>query len=177
VDECKPLAAGRPAPSVPRRLGAAAARDERTRGVPGRPGVGQAAAPHARELRGLARGRAARVDSIKSTLKVPRTQRLKLTYDEPLSIFAFKFSLRSYTEAPRSAPGSGSGAGAGSWAGAGSGAGAGAGQARPVGVFGRGGEDLLGRQLDFEFQSPDSPAGGDPYAFAQEIRRIINAVK
>jgi hypothetical protein len=61
--------------------------------------------------------------------------------------------------------------------GGGGGGGPGGGQPRPVGVFGRGGEDLLGRQLDFEFQSPDSPAGGDPYAFAQEIRRIINAVK
>jgi hypothetical protein len=40
------------------------------------------------------------VDPIKPTLKPPGTKRLKLTYDEPVSNFAFKFSLRRYNEAP-----------------------------------------------------------------------------
>ena len=42
------------------------------------------------------RGRAVQVESIKSTLKAPGTQRSKLTYDEPLSIFAFKVNVRRY---------------------------------------------------------------------------------
>jgi hypothetical protein len=33
---------------------------------------------------------------MKSMLKVPGTQRLKLTCDKPLSIFAFKFKLRRF---------------------------------------------------------------------------------
>jgi hypothetical protein len=39
------------------------------------------------------------VDPIKPTLKAPRTKRLKLKYDEPLSNFAFKFNLRRYINA------------------------------------------------------------------------------
>ena len=38
------------------------------------------------------------VDLMKPTLKAPRTKRLKLKYDEPISNFAFKFNLRRYTE-------------------------------------------------------------------------------
>jgi len=34
------------------------------------------------------------VDPVKSTLKAPGTQRLKLKHDETLSNFAFKFDLR-----------------------------------------------------------------------------------
>jgi len=37
------------------------------------------------------------VDPIQPTLKPPGTKRLKLNYDETLSIFAFKFNLRRYT--------------------------------------------------------------------------------
>ena len=36
------------------------------------------------------------VDPVKPKLKLPRTQRLKLKRDEPLSNFAFKFNLRRY---------------------------------------------------------------------------------
>ena len=36
------------------------------------------------------------VDPFKPTLKAPGTKRLKLTYDEPVSNFAFKFNLRRY---------------------------------------------------------------------------------
>jgi len=39
------------------------------------------------------------VDPIKPKLKLPRTKRLKLQCDEPLSKFAFKFNLRRYTMA------------------------------------------------------------------------------
>jgi len=42
------------------------------------------------------RGRAVQVDPIKPKLKPPGTKRLKLTYGEPLSDFAFKFNLRRY---------------------------------------------------------------------------------
>ena len=47
---------------------------------------------------GHPRGRAVQLDPMKPTLKAPRTtsKRLKLTYDEPLSIFAFNFNLRCY---------------------------------------------------------------------------------
>jgi hypothetical protein len=38
------------------------------------------------------------VDPIKPTLEPPGTKGLKLTYDEPLSKFAFNFSLRRYTK-------------------------------------------------------------------------------
>jgi len=38
------------------------------------------------------------VDPIKPTLKPPGTNRLKLKYDDLLSIFAFKFNLRRYNE-------------------------------------------------------------------------------
>jgi len=38
------------------------------------------------------------VDPIKPTLKAHRTERLKLTHDEPLSNFAFRFNMRRYTE-------------------------------------------------------------------------------
>ena len=44
------------------------------------------------------RGRAVQVDPIKPELKAPGTKRLKLKCDEPLSDFAFNFSLRRYTE-------------------------------------------------------------------------------
>jgi hypothetical protein len=36
------------------------------------------------------------VDPIKPTLKAPGIELLNLTYDKPLSIFAFKFNLRCY---------------------------------------------------------------------------------
>jgi len=42
-------------------------------------------------------GRAVQVDPIKTTLKAPRTKRLKLKCDEPLSYFAFNFNLRCYS--------------------------------------------------------------------------------
>ena len=45
----------------------------------------------------MRRGRAVQVDSIKPTLKVPGTERLKLKYDEPPSNLAFKINLRWYT--------------------------------------------------------------------------------
>jgi len=38
------------------------------------------------------------LDSITSTLKSPATKRLKLLYDEPPSIVAFKFNLRRYSK-------------------------------------------------------------------------------
>ena len=38
------------------------------------------------------------VDPVKSTLKAPGTERLKLEYKELLSNFGFNFSLRRYTE-------------------------------------------------------------------------------
>ena len=38
------------------------------------------------------------VDPIKPKLELPGTKPLKLTCDEPLSMFAFKFKLRRYTE-------------------------------------------------------------------------------
>jgi hypothetical protein len=41
-------------------------------------------------------GRAVQVDPIKPNLKLPGTERLKLTCDELLSTFAFKFKLRRY---------------------------------------------------------------------------------
>ena len=41
-------------------------------------------------------GRAMQVEPIKPRLKLPRTKRLKVTCDEPLSRFAFNFNLRSY---------------------------------------------------------------------------------
>ena len=40
-------------------------------------------------------------DPIKPKLKPPETKRLKLNYDEPLSRFAFKFSLRNYSSVTR----------------------------------------------------------------------------
>jgi len=45
----------------------------------------------------LHRGRAAQVDPLKPVLKAPGTMLCKLIYDEPLSIFAFKFNLHHYT--------------------------------------------------------------------------------
>jgi hypothetical protein len=39
------------------------------------------------------------VEPIKSKLTAPRTKRLKLTDDNLVSGFAFKFNLRRYTEA------------------------------------------------------------------------------
>ena len=39
------------------------------------------------------------VDAIQPKLKAPGTKRLKLKYDNLLSSFAFKFSLRRYTQA------------------------------------------------------------------------------
>jgi len=42
-------------------------------------------------------GRAVQVDPIKPTLKAPRTKRLKLKCDEPLSDFAFNLNLRRHT--------------------------------------------------------------------------------
>ena len=44
-------------------------------------------------------GWAVQVDPIRPTLKAPRTKRLKLKYDGPLSNFAFKFNVRRYTTA------------------------------------------------------------------------------
>ena len=45
------------------------------------------------------------VDPIKPTLKPPRTKRLKLQHDEPLSSFAFNFNLRRYHEAAKAGEG------------------------------------------------------------------------
>jgi hypothetical protein len=42
-------------------------------------------------------GRPVQVDPIKPTFKAPGTKRLKLKYEELLSNFGFKFSLRRYT--------------------------------------------------------------------------------
>ena len=67
MDECRPLGGGR-------------------RGVLLRASV----------LRLTVRGRTVQVGPIKPTLKAPRTERLKLKYDDPLSKFAFKFNLRRY---------------------------------------------------------------------------------
>jgi len=39
------------------------------------------------------------LDPIKPTLKAPGMRPLKLTYDKPLSNFAFKFNLRRYMKA------------------------------------------------------------------------------
>ena len=43
-------------------------------------------------------GRAVQVDPIKPTLKAPGIKLLKLKYDKPLTIFAFKFNLRRYNK-------------------------------------------------------------------------------
>ena len=43
------------------------------------------------------KGKAVLVDPIKPTLKAPGAKRLKLKYDEMLSIFAVKFNLRRAT--------------------------------------------------------------------------------
>jgi hypothetical protein len=51
-----------------------------------------------------ASGRAVQVGPIKSTLKAPGTQRLKLKYEELLSDFGFKFNLRRYSKAPPPTP-------------------------------------------------------------------------
>ena len=48
--------------------------------------------------RGDVQGKAVQVDPIKSTLKAPGTDRLKLYCDEPLSSFGFKSNLRRYTK-------------------------------------------------------------------------------
>jgi len=68
------------------------------------------------------------VDPIKSKLKPPGTERLKLNCDVLLSSSAFKFSLRHYTEEERQGAGAGLGVGvgvgvglAGEWAGPGPG--------------------------------------------------------
>ena len=45
------------------------------------------------------RGKAVQVKPIKLSLKPPRTNRLKLKYDEPLSSFAFKINVRHYSVA------------------------------------------------------------------------------
>jgi hypothetical protein len=45
----------------------------------------------------LAIGKAVQVDPIKPTLKAPETKRLTPKYDELLSTFAFKITLRRYT--------------------------------------------------------------------------------
>jgi len=45
------------------------------------------------------------VDPIEPTLKAPGTKLLKLTYDEPLPNFAFKFNLRRYMAVARGAVG------------------------------------------------------------------------
>jgi hypothetical protein len=42
---------------------------------------------------------------MKSVLKLPRSQRLKLRYDEPLSKFAFKSKLCRYIQACQGAAG------------------------------------------------------------------------
>ena len=42
-------------------------------------------------------GKAVQVDPIKLMLKPPAFKRLKLKYDEPLSIFSFNFYVRCYT--------------------------------------------------------------------------------
>jgi len=48
-------------------------------------------------LHGGAHGRVVQVDPMKRKLKAPGAKRLKLKYDEPLSIFAFKCILHRYT--------------------------------------------------------------------------------
>ena len=50
------------------------------------------------------RGKAVQVDPIKPKLKAPGAKRLKLKCDILLSIFAFKFNLRRYTEGERLTP-------------------------------------------------------------------------
>jgi hypothetical protein len=45
-----------------------------------------------------AQGKAVQVDPIKPTLKVPGAERLKLRYDEPLSICAFSSNWRRYNK-------------------------------------------------------------------------------
>ena len=49
----------------------------------------------------MGQGRAVQVEPMKSTLKAPGAQRLKLQYDESLSSFAFKFNLCRYNKAAR----------------------------------------------------------------------------
>ena len=48
-------------------------------------------------------GEAVQADPMKPKLKPPRTEPLKITRDEPLSVFAFNFNLCRHTWAPRSA--------------------------------------------------------------------------
>jgi len=47
------------------------------------------------------------VAPIKTTMKAPGTQRLKLKYDQPLSNFAFKFNLRRHDEVFAALPSAG----------------------------------------------------------------------
>jgi hypothetical protein len=98
VDECKPLTgggAGRGAHCAHARGGGghAAAHEAAPADRP----------PRARTLlHQLAyTSKAVQVDPIKPTLKAPGIKLLKLTYDKPLSNFAFKFKLRRYTLAAR----------------------------------------------------------------------------
>jgi hypothetical protein len=55
---------------------------------------------HGKRLRFLMakQGRAVQVDPIKPTLKAPGTKRLKLEYDDLLSIFGFEFNLRRHSK-------------------------------------------------------------------------------
>jgi hypothetical protein len=45
------------------------------------------------------KGRAVQVDPMKPTLKPPRSKRLKLEHEKPLSSVAFNFNLRRYMKA------------------------------------------------------------------------------
>jgi len=49
-------------------------------------------------------GRAAQVEPIKPMLTAPETKPLKLKHDEPVSIVAFKYNLRRYSEGLRGCP-------------------------------------------------------------------------
>ena len=54
---------------------------------------------HPRRLPRAAQGRTVQVDPMKHVLKAPGNVLLKLSYDGPLSNFAFNFNLRRYIKA------------------------------------------------------------------------------
>ena len=86
VDECKPLVHGDASAETP-------CLDPSELLIP--VGIIRFAIPRRRQS--FCHGEAVHVDPIKPKLKPPRTERLKLTCDHPLSNLSFNFNLRRYT--------------------------------------------------------------------------------
>jgi hypothetical protein len=72
-------------------------------GAPLPPGGGDEPGPSSGGQHAVEPGKAVQVDPMKPTLKAPETKPLNLQYDEPLSIFAFNFNLRRYSQVSASA--------------------------------------------------------------------------